>query len=181
MSQPPEPGPDTAGVATLPQLAHLLRQLRRREARQRGAAELTCRELAAKTGWSHGIIARYFAAEAMPPIDRFDVLVRLLGASPAEQGELATAFDRVEDGRRTGTREGPVAPPAVVPRQLPPAGRHFVGRATELAALDGLLRRPPGTGAVAVAAIDGTAGVGKTALAVYWAHRVADRFPDGQL
>jgi tetratricopeptide (TPR) repeat protein len=59
----------------------------------------------------------------------------------------------------------------------------FVGRAAELAALTGLLDR---SGAQVprvnvISAIDGTAGVGKTALAVHWAHQVAGRFPDGQL
>jgi Domain of unknown function (DUF4062)/NB-ARC domain len=69
-----------------------------------------------------------------------------------------------------------------VPRQLPAAVQHFAGRTTELAALTGLLRRRAETGGtVVISAIGGTAGVGKTALAVYWAHQVADRFPDGQL
>jgi DNA-binding SARP family transcriptional activator len=66
-----------------------------------------------------------------------------------------------------------------VPRQLPAPVAHFVGRANELAALTKLLGQVPET--VVISAISGTAGVGKTALAVHWAHQVADRFPDGQL
>src|SRR5579863_582875 len=72
--------------------------------------------------------------------------------------------------------------PAGVPRQLPPAPRQFVGRAEELKALSELLDRVAGSGGAAViSAIGGTAGVGKTALAVHWAHQAAGRFPDGQL
>ena len=67
-----------------------------------------------------------------------------------------------------------------VPGQLPHAAAHFVGRGAELAALDTLLDQLNG-GAIVISAIAGTAGVGKTALAIHWAHRVADRFPDGQL
>jgi DNA-binding SARP family transcriptional activator/tetratricopeptide (TPR) repeat protein len=68
---------------------------------------------------------------------------------------------------------------AVVPRQLPADVVGFTGRASQLARLDDLLAA--GAASVVISAIDGTAGVGKTALAVHWAHRVADRFPDGQL
>jgi DNA-binding SARP family transcriptional activator/tetratricopeptide (TPR) repeat protein len=63
------------------------------------------------------------------------------------------------------------------PRQLPIDIAGFAGREHPLHELDALVR----TGAAAVAAISGTAGAGKTALAVHWAHSVADRFPDGQL
>ncbi len=70
----------------------------------------------------------------------------------------------------------------VVPRQLPAAVAHFAGRSGELAMLTGLLRaRADAGGTVVISAVSGTAGVGKTALAVYWAHQVANRFPDGQL
>ncbi|HUQ57880.1 AfsR/SARP family transcriptional regulator [Lentzea sp.] len=69
----------------------------------------------------------------------------------------------------------------VVPRQLPPDLALFTGREDDLARLDRLL--PSGTAgrAVVISAIAGSAGVGKTALAVHWAHRVRERFPDGQL
>jgi tetratricopeptide (TPR) repeat protein/transcriptional regulator with XRE-family HTH domain len=69
------------------------------------------------------------------------------------------------------------------PRQLPGPVRHFVGRSDEMRALTVLLERggeaAPRTAVISV--IAGTAGLGKTALAVHWAHQVAGRFPDGQL
>ncbi|MEU0796214.1 tetratricopeptide repeat protein [Amycolatopsis sp. NPDC005961] len=70
------------------------------------------------------------------------------------------------------------APAPARPAQLPPAVPGFTGRQGELAALDTATADPD---TVAVLAVCGTAGVGKTALAVRWAHRVATRFPDGQL
>src|SRR5690606_22860222 len=66
-----------------------------------------------------------------------------------------------------------------VPRQLPAEVAGFTGRDAPLAALDGLLAEPGPT--VPIAVVSGAAGVGKTALALRWAHRVAGRFPDGQL
>ena len=69
--------------------------------------------------------------------------------------------------------------PAQLPHQIP----DFTGRDAELDRLDALLVRDHGgigTGVV-IAAIAGTAGVGKTALAVHWAHRISERFPGGQL
>jgi tetratricopeptide (TPR) repeat protein len=71
----------------------------------------------------------------------------------------------------------------VVPAQLPADVYGFAGRSEHLVRLDTLLAgaaRDAPT-AVVISAVSGTAGVGKTALAVHWAHRVADRFPDGQL
>ena len=70
----------------------------------------------------------------------------------------------------------------VVPRQLPAAVAHFTGRGGELSMLSGALKRlGRADGTVVISAIGGTPGVGKTALAVHWAHQVAELFPDGQL
>lgn len=70
----------------------------------------------------------------------------------------------------------------MVPRQLPAAPRYFAGRAGELDALTGMLAGDtPKVSDVVIVGLTGMAGIGKTALAVYWAHQVAERFPDGQL
>ncbi|RRO17299.1 tetratricopeptide repeat protein [Saccharopolyspora rhizosphaerae] len=67
-----------------------------------------------------------------------------------------------------------------VPAELPPAPAGFVGRMREVETLDGMLAsREKGSSLITV--LTGTAGVGKSALALTWAHRVADEFPDGQL
>ena len=81
----------------------------------------------------------------------------------------------------------PLAVPAPpIPAQLPPAVPAFAGRRAELASLDAILPPAGRTGSagpaqVIISAVSGTAGVGKTALALHWAHRVAPQFPDGQL
>jgi len=72
-------------------------------------------------------------------------------------------------------------PTGAAPRQLPAAVRHFVGRADELKALSNLIRQDGRPGGAVVTVVRGTAGIGKTALAIHWAHRHTERFPDGQL
>ncbi|MFE9245041.1 ATP-binding protein [Nocardiopsis sp. NPDC006938] len=78
---------------------------------------------------------------------------------------------------------GPAAPPNPVPRQLPGDVYGFVNRAGELEVLSShLSTENSGNGPEApIHVVTGTAGVGKTALALHWAHRVRERFPDGQL
>ncbi len=88
----------------------------------------------------------------------------------------------VPDADPPASSDVPSSPKVTVPRQLPNAVPGFAGRAGELEALTSLLDEAalPG-GTVVISAIDGTAGIGKTALAVQWAYQVEDRFPDGQL
>jgi tetratricopeptide (TPR) repeat protein len=165
-----------SGLQSPEDLARALRELRRRHARGRSDTELTYRELSAASGYAHSVIGDYFTGKTLPPTDRLDVLVVLLGATSEEQKAFATARDRIEELRRH-------APAQVPSHQLPAATPHFIGRSAELAALTGLVEpeaAKAGAG-VAVAAITGMAGVGKTTLALQWAHHVADRFPDGQL
>ena len=109
-------------------------------------------------------------------------LARELGIDTGpELRELELAVLRDDPVLRAPSRaEGRAALP-VVPAMLPPTVADFTGRDEALTALDALLERPDRPMAVVISAISGTAGVGKTALAVRWAHRVRERFPDGQL
>jgi DNA-binding SARP family transcriptional activator/tetratricopeptide (TPR) repeat protein len=97
-----------------------------------------------------------------------------LGTDPGPAlRELHTAILRNELPAATpAPRAGPLATPA----QLPPDVFGFAGRDALLGVLDDLV-----DGAGRIAAVSGTAGVGKTSLVVHWAHRVRDRFPGGQL
>jgi DNA-binding SARP family transcriptional activator/tetratricopeptide (TPR) repeat protein len=90
-----------------------------------------------------------------------------------------------EPDREAGRADTVIAPeprPNPMPLQLPGTVRHFVGREHELAELTRILdQAEQEPGAVAIIVIAGTPGVGKTALAVRWAHQAARRFPEGQL
>ena len=112
-------------------------------------------------------------------------LIGELGVDPsAELQAVYLAILRSDRGSPLVTA-APFAAAAVsrVPTQLPADVVGFAGRDECLARLDEVLTGAVGTSATAVviSAVCGTAGVGKTALAVHWAHRVAERFPDGQL
>jgi transcriptional regulator with XRE-family HTH domain len=147
--------------------------------RRRVAARLTQEQLADRAGLS---------ARAVGDIERGRVRyprpesVRLLGCALGQTGPELDGFLALARAEYwAGRAEGPEADRGPVPAQLPLDVRGFTGRDRELAYLDALLDGPSGCGSVVVSAIVGAAGVGKTALAMHWAHRVAGRFGDGQL
>jgi DNA-binding SARP family transcriptional activator len=121
--------------------------------------------------------ALYATGRPSDALDRYDDLRRRLrdelGADPGPEVRASyQAVLRHDPILLGGAAAEPVEP---VPEQLPADVSGFTGRTAELAELDRLLAEP------ALLCITGTAGVGKTALAVRWAHLVRDRFPGGQL
>jgi DNA-binding SARP family transcriptional activator/tetratricopeptide (TPR) repeat protein len=110
------------------------------------------------------------------------VLVGELGIEPGQ--ELRALHERILAGDTALAAPpralGEIRP--LIPRQLPAGVRSFTGRQTELLGLMEQAEQSAEAGrTVVIAAIDGMAGVGKTALAVHVAYRLASRFPDGQL
>ncbi|MEU6713544.1 BTAD domain-containing putative transcriptional regulator [Nonomuraea sp. NPDC046802] len=141
------------GRAAIPELTRLL-------------AEQPLRE------WPHALLMRALRddgrlADALEVYRDFRArLIHDLGVEPS--ADLQRFHQRMLEEGSAAEITMQAAP---VPRQLPPASGRFVGRAAELRRLD----------ADRVTLVVGPAGVGKTALAVHWAHRASERFPDGQL
>lgn len=105
-----------------------------------------------------------------------------LGADPG--AELQRIHLKLLSGGTTrAAGDDHLDPTPSVPRQLPSDVEGFAGRTGALKRLDGLLDDGPGAGSrpVVMMAVHGAGGVGKTTLAVHWAHRVKGRYPDGQL
>ncbi|TQM85249.1 DNA-binding SARP family transcriptional activator [Saccharothrix saharensis] len=106
-------------------------------------------------------------------------LTEELGVGPGP--ELSAAYLAALEEPAGDSAAAPAKPrtPGAPVNQLPGDVAGFTGRQAELAALD----RVPAAGraGVPIVVVCGTAGVGKTALALHWAHRIRSEFPDGQL
>lgn len=181
-------------VPVEPSFSSLLRALRTR-------AGLTQEEVAQRAGLSpraigdleRGLVRR-------PQRKTVELLIRALDLPAAAANTLSEAARRplqpaesgaaAEPGAAASAQEpGPAAADSdaapTVPRQLPIAVQHFTGRREQLSTLKQWIVGQPGHGgsdpAVRVLALDGMAGIGKTALAIELGHAVAERYPDGQL
>ena len=145
---------------------------------------LTQEELGERCGLSVRAISYLETGRTRKP---FMKTVRLLAAALNLHGEryeqLCQAAHRAgmaaQDTAATTATTADLA--AAVPRQLPACVPDFIGRSGEMAALSGVFGQHRDHDSATVSAIIGTAGVGKTALALHWAHRMIHRFPDGQL
>ncbi|MEV0144396.1 MULTISPECIES: BTAD domain-containing putative transcriptional regulator [unclassified Nonomuraea] len=178
-----------------------------RMAESRLEALETCLELEIELGRHHQVIPELLALVAESPF-RERVRAQLMLAQ-YRAGRRAEALRTYQETRRylleqIGLEPGPAlrrlheqilrdesalmrapaqrpAPGHVVPCQLPPQVLPFVGREEELDALNTALRPDPGVAVPGVMVLSGPAGVGKSTLALRWAHSRIDWFPDGQL
>jgi transcriptional regulator with XRE-family HTH domain/DNA polymerase III delta prime subunit len=177
----------------------------------RSAAGMTLRDLAERSGYAHSTMCMAERGVKLPSWGVAEAFIQACGANPAgwhglwtaasvelERGLLAVP-QRAEPGDRPGAWLESTPPPAavsgqpqagqhavtqVVPAQLPHAVLGFAGRQTELGHLTMLsaaVADSASPGTAAILAVTGPPGVGKTELALFFAHQLAGRFAHGQL
>ena len=150
-------------------LGELRRTVRRHPDRQRFAAQL--------------MRALHASGRTGEALECFEEVKRRqagrLGFDPdRELREIHTRILR-DDAEPDPAPEAARPGPAPAPFTLQAAPARFTGRERELERLDAALEESAGRAGLAV--VSGMGGVGKTSLALQWAHRVAHRFPDGCL
>src|SRR5215831_12979701 len=170
-------------------------------ARQHAETVIEYAQIASAAGWHERVLSPLRALAAREPLnERAHAQLMIALAGCGQQAEALRVFGDLRNrlDAELAMPPGPdlaeahlrvlrqdIPPPATAiaaPRQLPAALPHFVGRAAELAALAALQDQADAVGGtVVISAIAGTAGVGKTALALHWAHQIASEYPDGQL
>jgi tetratricopeptide (TPR) repeat protein len=187
MGRPERPiGP---GAGPIGELATGLRQLRDK------AGKPSYRELSRRASFSTTVLSEAAGGRVLPTLPVLRAFVRACGGDVAdweerwEQVAAALGQDQKANGREQPARSGEqpdsalagLAARVAAPRHLPAVVSPFVGRAEQLDWLSSVLGRARIRGETTVVTISGMAGVGKSALAIRWAHEAADHFPDGQL
>ncbi|MEV6924771.1 tetratricopeptide repeat protein [Dactylosporangium sp. NPDC051485] len=147
----------------------------------------TYRQLEARAAQRGDVLARSTIADTLrrEALPRPETLVAFVRACAPRQDVQAWLEARArlaagDPGPSTSADPG-AATAQVVPRQLPAPPGLFTGRALELDHLDQMARRQSPNRTVVISAIGGAGGIGKTSLALHWAHTHLDAFPDGQL
>lgn len=152
----------------------------------RAAAGLTQEGLAVRAGLSVRAVSDVERGRTRRPHQQtILVLTQALGLGEAETREM-TALGRglMSAAPAAGPPPAQLGPPQqgvdlAVPQQLPMAISHFVGREVELARLSTYISQCHDLMQVAV--VGGLPGVGKSSLAIHWAHSAKRIFPDGQV
>ncbi|MGH3831063.1 MAG: NB-ARC domain-containing protein [Pseudonocardiaceae bacterium] len=149
----------------------LARELRRllRDTERRWGRGIARAGLAKRTGVSASSLYAYLNGTTLIPDDTLFHLLRELGVDEQHARRVRRARDDLTE------------PVAAVPQRLPMDVDSFTGRATHLAELDRLRRKSLKSSAVVVSAVSGIGRIGKTTLAIRWAHLRRSRFPDGCL
>lgn len=148
--------------------------------------ELTARHPLRESLWARLLVVLARSDRRAEALECFEsVRLRLadeLGVDPGTELQRIHQELMSDSGPRSDG-DAPAVPSVVTPRQLPADIDGFTGRTRVLEAMDPLIHDEPATGPrpVVITAVHGAGGVGKTTLAVHWAHRVKSRFPDGQL
>ena len=135
---------------------------------------------------THSTLVEYERGHRLALLDVLEAYEAYEAELGVARGKLVALHEQARlelYGEDRSHRKTYVLRPALQTRnQLPTYTPHFVGRAEELRQLTALLdSTTQASRPVVISAINGTAGIGKTALAVHWAHHVSQRFPDGQL
>jgi tetratricopeptide (TPR) repeat protein/transcriptional regulator with XRE-family HTH domain len=152
---------------------------------RRERAGLSQGDLAARAGLSIRALREIEAGRTEYPhpgsIQRLADALALEGSPRADFLALAARRGAADVIRPQAQAPAPVTRP-VVPHQLPPSVPQFAGRDRELRVLAGIRSKgATGPRIVVISAMDGSAGIGTTALAVQFGHQAAQSFPDGQL
>ena len=140
-----------------------------------GAAPVPVRRLAARSGYAPGYVSEVLNGKKRPSVEAAAAIAAALGASGKDLGLAKLYAERLTlttGGARSHLR---------IPHDLPPPRKSFAGRAAELRRLTGIVDAAVEDRAESAVVITGAGGVGKTWLALRWAHARIAKFPDGQL
>lgn len=164
--------PSPADISSREELVASLDALRRHGPDGNPRARVTLQSLARATDIPVSTVHSYLSGRTLPPPEALDAIVWVLGVRGRERGQWADALDRVQSAGRRPTTEA-------APRTMGPPLRDFIGRAGLLDEMNHQWQRSLGRSPLLL--LTGAGGIGKTSLALEWAHRHTDDFPDGSL